>query len=113
MRRLAARDERRAAPSARRAVAPPLAEPRHAIAIGLATDACWRGRRALCATHCASVPGGGITSAAGLPGWSSSLCCHQSKRCRRRSEPRTAAARQTGRRVSPPRLSSFRERAGA
>ena len=41
--RLAARDERRAAPSVRRAVTPPLAEPRHAIAIGVATDACWRG----------------------------------------------------------------------
>ncbi|EOD22107.1 hypothetical protein EMIHUDRAFT_240536 [Emiliania huxleyi CCMP1516] len=43
MRRPAAREEGRAAPSVRRAVAPPLAEPRHAIAIGVAMDACWRG----------------------------------------------------------------------
>ena len=43
MRRPVAREEGRAAPSVRRAVAPPLAEPRHAIAIGVATDVCWRG----------------------------------------------------------------------
>ena len=47
MRRPAAREEGRAALSVRRAVAPPLAEPRHAIAIGVAMDACWGGAAVL------------------------------------------------------------------